>query len=64
MEFFRQEHWSRLPFPPAGDLPDPGIEPTPPVSPTLAVRFFTTNQPEAGALQILAHQPEHRSPCI
>ena len=23
----RQEHWSRLPFPPPGDLPDPGIEP-------------------------------------
>ena len=25
--FSRQEHWSGLPFPPAGDLPDPGIEP-------------------------------------
>ena len=23
----RQEHWSGLPFPPPGDLPDPGIEP-------------------------------------
>ena len=23
----RQEHWSVLPFPPPGDLPDPGIEP-------------------------------------
>ena len=27
MEFFRQEHWSELPFPTPGDLPDPGIEP-------------------------------------
>ena len=27
MEFPRQEHWSRLPFPSPGDLPDPGIEP-------------------------------------
>ena len=27
MEFFRQEHWSGLPFPAPGDLPDPGIEP-------------------------------------
>ena len=26
MEFFRQEHWSGLPFPSPGDLPDPGIE--------------------------------------
>ena len=23
----RQEHWSGLPFPPLGDLSDPGIEP-------------------------------------
>jgi len=26
-EFSRQEYWSGLPFPPPGDLPDPGIEP-------------------------------------
>ena len=26
MEFSRQEHWSGLPFPSAGDLPDPGIK--------------------------------------
>ena len=31
--FFRQEHWNGLPFPSLGDLPDPGIEPTSPVSP-------------------------------
>ena len=31
MEFFRQEYWSGLPFPPPGDLPDPGIEPGSPV---------------------------------
>ena len=29
MEFFRQEYWSRLPFPSPGDLPDPGIEHNP-----------------------------------
>ena len=27
MEFSRQEYWSGLPFPSAGNLPDPGIEP-------------------------------------
>ena len=27
-EFSRQECWSRLPFPPPRDLPDPGIEPS------------------------------------
>ena len=26
MRFPRQEYWSRLLFPPAGDLPDPGIK--------------------------------------
>ena len=26
MGFLRQEYWSGLPFPPPGDLPDPGIE--------------------------------------
>jgi len=42
MEFFRQEYQSELPSPPPGDLPDPGIKPVSPVSPALAVRFFTT----------------------
>ena len=27
MGFFRQDYWSRLPFLPPGDLPDPGTEP-------------------------------------
>ena len=26
MRFPRQDYWSGLPFPPLGDLPDPGIE--------------------------------------
>ena len=30
-KFSRQEYWSGLPFPPPGDLPDPGIEPGSPV---------------------------------
>ena len=38
MGFSRQEYWSRLPYPPPGDLPDPGIEPK---SSTLAEGFFT-----------------------
>ena len=42
MGFSRQEYWSGLPFPPAGDLPNPGIEPTSPVSPALAGRPFTS----------------------
>ena len=43
MEFSWQEHWSGLPFPTPGGLPDPGIEPSALASPTLAGRFFTTS---------------------
>ena len=28
--FPRQEYWSELPFPPRGNLPDPGIKPATP----------------------------------
>ena len=42
MGFPRQEHWSGLPFPPLGDLPNLGMEPMSPAAPTLAGRFFTT----------------------
>ena len=38
MGFPRHKYWSGLPFPPPGDLPNPGIKP---VSPALAGRFFT-----------------------
>ena len=31
MGFSRQEYWSGLPFPPPGDLPNPGMEFTSPV---------------------------------
>ena len=40
--FSRQEDWSGLTFPPPGDLPNPGIEPS---SPALAGRFFITEPP-------------------
>ena len=39
MGFSRQEYWRGLPFPPPGDLSDPGIEPRPPAlqaSPSLS----------------------------
>ena len=39
MGFSQQEYWSRLPFPPPGNPPNPGIKP---VSPPLAGRFLTT----------------------
>ena len=42
MGFLWQEYWSGLPFPPPGDLPDPGIKP---VSLALAGGLFTTEPP-------------------
>ena len=43
MGFSKQEYWSGLSCPPPGDLPHPGIKPTPLVSPALAGRFFSTS---------------------
>ena len=43
MGLSRREYWRRLPCPPAGDLPDPGVEPVSFLSPALAGRFFTTS---------------------
>ena len=39
--FSRQIYWSGLPFPPPGDLPDPGIEPASPVFPALHSLKYT-----------------------
>ena len=45
MEFSMQEHWSGLPFPTLGDLPDLGIKLESLASPALAGRFLTTAPP-------------------
>ena len=45
MEFFRQEHWSGLPFPTPGDLANPGMKPVSLVSLALAGGFFMTVPP-------------------
>ena len=45
MGFSRQESWSGLTFPPAGDLPNPGIETVSSASPVLVSKFFTTAPP-------------------
>ena len=42
MGFSRQEYWNGLPFPPLGDLSNPGIEPVSSASPALAGGFFIT----------------------
>ena len=43
MGFSRQEHWSGLPFPSPGGLPDPGIKPG---SPALQADSLRSKSPE------------------
>jgi len=45
MEFSRQEYWNGLSFSPPGDLCDPGIEPSSPVSLALQADSSTTAFP-------------------
>ena len=48
MGFSRQEYWSRFPFPPPGDLPDPEMES---LSPALVDKFFTAEPPGKPRIQ-------------
>ena len=41
----RQEYWSGLPFPPPGDLPDPGTEPVAPAAPALQADSLSLEPP-------------------
>ena len=43
MGFPREDYWNGVPFPPPGDLPSSGIEPTSLTSPALTGGFFTTS---------------------
>ena len=53
MRFSRQEYWGRLPFPPPGNLPDPGIKHKFPASFALAIGFFTTESHGKLSFQLL-----------
>ena len=54
--FSRQRHWSGLPFPPPGDLPNPGIKPTSLTPAALADRFF----PTSATWETLPQQPARK----
>ena len=68
MGFFRQKHWSGLPFPLPGGCPDPRmegsnprIEPASPTSPALAGRFFSTELPRKPILAMqIPHPPQQQ----
>ena len=52
VRFSRQGNWSGLSFPFSGDLSDPGIKPTSPVSPALAGRVFSAEPQETQPVHI------------
>ena len=58
VRFSRQESWSGLLLPTSGDLPDPGVEPVPPASPTKQVN--SSPLCHLGSLHISLHP----IPCI
>ena len=45
MGFSGEESWSGLPFPPLGDLPNPGSEPKSPLAPASAGGFMRAEPP-------------------
>ena len=52
---FPRQYWNGLPFPPPGDLPDPGIKSMSLTSPALACRFFATRAIKEGQSILINH---------
>ena len=53
----RQEYWSGLPFPPPGDLPDPGIETVAlATSPALEVDSLPSEPPGKSGITLILYQ--------
>ena len=63
LRFSRQEYRSGLPFPIAGDLPNPGIEPASLASPALAGRFLTAGPPGKPVTDYRGLSNPHTTPC-
>ena len=57
MEFYRQEHWSGLPFPSPEDLPDPGIKPG---SPELLADSLPSEPPGKSKLKLKNNCRRHK----
>ena len=53
ISFSNQEYWSGLPFPPPGDLPNPGFEP---MSPELQADALTSEPPGKSSNVTGSHQ--------
>ena len=53
MEFSSQEHWSGLPFPPPGDLPNAGIEPGSPALQADSLPSEPPRKPPLGRKEVI-----------
>ena len=60
MGFSRQEYWKGLPFPPPGDLPDPGMKPLSPVSSALQADSLPFSHWGSPKTEILCEKYKHR----
>ena len=52
---FPGKNWSGLPFPPPGDLPDPGVEPRSPALQVDSLLMHPLGSPEASLLVMTDH---------
>ena len=60
----QQEYWSGFPFPSPGDLPHPGVEPTPPVFHALQAGSFPLRHwegPSMNGISVLTKETSERS---
>ena len=53
--FSRQKYWSGLPFPPPGDLPNPGVEPRPPTLQADALLSEPPGKPHTIVYRLQSH---------
>ena len=61
--FSRQEHWSGLPYPPLGGLPDSQVEPLSLKFPALAGGLFTTSTTREALHRLYPHPALPKHPC-
>ena len=64
MEFSRQEYWSGLPFPSAGDLPDPGIESASPALQVDSLQLSHLGRPSIGMATVKTTTTKQKIPTV
>ena len=62
--FLRQEYWSRLPFPPPGDLPNPEIEPKSPALQADSLLLIQQRSPNIGDFRFKDLSKRRENQCL